>query len=336
MASFSKRRKRDGSISWDALVRIVGYPASCRSFRTKLEAELWAGQIEAAAKGRTLVLSRKMTLANLIAAARAKLKDPDSAALRYWREQIGMLRLIDVNSTLIARHRDLLRGAQCRSHGHKRMKPRSDATVRKYLIALSCVYRIGMRELRVCNSNPVAMVSKPSEGEWRKRFLSDDERAALIAECKRSTSNDLLLAVLLSLTTGLRQGELYRMRWGDVDLARRWVVLPQTKNGSSRGVPLTESVAKLLAERRGLPDEVVFAVDLTKAWKNALTRAKISNFRWHDLRHTTGSTLVQNGANLSEVAELLGHKSIKMTSRYSHVHSDHTKRLVDRIMGELA
>ena len=335
MASITKRRKSDGSSSWDALVRIVGYPATCRSFRTKLEAELWAGRIEAAAQGRTLVLSKAMTLADLIDATRDKLKDPDSAALRYWREQIGMLRLIDINPSLIARHRDLLLGAACRSHGHKRAKPRSSATTRKYLIALSVVYGIGMRELRVCDTNPVALVSKPGEGEWRKRFLSDDERAALITECRQSGSKDLLLAVLLSLTTGLRRGELYGLRWRDIDLARRWAVLPRTKNGTSRGVPLTESVAKMLADRRGQSDEAVFAADVTKAWKNALVRAEISDFRWHDLRHSAGSMLVQNGATLTEIAELLGHKSIKMTSRYSHVNGDHTKRLVDRVMGDL-
>ena len=225
MASITKRRKRGGSVSWDAQVRIVGYPTTCRSFRTQLEAVLWAGRIEAAAKGRTLVLSKKMTLAQLIDASRNYLKDPESAALRYWRDQIGMLRLIDINSSVLSRHRDLLLGAPCRSHGHKRMKPRSDATVRKYLIALSCVYKVGMRDLRVCDTNPLALVRKPSEGEWRKRFLSDDERERLLTECRRSASKDLYLAVLISLTTGLRRGELRRMHWRDVDLDRRWAVL---------------------------------------------------------------------------------------------------------------
>ena len=121
---------------------------------------------------------------------------------------------------MIAHHRDLLIGGLYRSHGYRRAKQRSGATVRKYLIALSCMYRVGMRELRVCDTNPVTMVSKPPESEWRKRFLTGDEREALLETRKRSRSKDLYLAVLISLTTGIRQGELKGLHWRDIDLKR--------------------------------------------------------------------------------------------------------------------
>jgi integrase len=92
-----------------------------------------------------------------------------------------------------------------------------------------------------------------------------------------------------------------------VDLRRRWAIFPQTKNGESRGVPL---VAAVVAELEKLPrvkdSELVFAWDMTRTWRTALRRAGLENFRFHDLRHSAASMLVQSGANLSEVAQLLG------------------------------
>ena len=72
---------------------------------------------------------------------------------------------------------------------------------------------------------------------------------------------------------------------------------------------------------------------MTRAWHTARRRAGLTDFRFHDLRHSAASHLVQSGANLAEIAELLGHKDIRMTRRYSHVHNAHTQALVDRVMG---
>ena len=75
---------------------------------------------------------------------------------------------------------------------------------------------------------------------------------------------------------------------------------------------------------------------MTRAWRTALKRAGLDDFRWHDLRHSCASLLVQNGANLSEVAALLGHKDIRMSHRYSHLGGAHTLSLVDRVMQGIA
>ena len=80
----------------------------------------------------------------------------------------------------------------------------------------------------------------------------------------------------------------------------------------------------------------MFPIDITKAWHTAIDRAGIANFRFHDLRHSCGSAMVQNGANLAEVAALLGHRNLQMTLRYSHVGNAGTSALVDRVMGDVA
>jgi integrase len=332
MAHIAKRRLTGGRLSWDATVRVRGYPTRCQAFRTKLEAENWAARTEAAAQGRTLALGHTLTLADLLGAVEPRLRSPLAAALAYWRAELGHLRVRDVTPALLAEHRDRLLGAPTRSHGHKRTKPRSAATVRMYLATLSAVFKIGVRELRWCDHNPVRDIAFPTPAAGRTRFLSDQERTDLLAACKASDALLLYPLVLFLLTCGCRRGEAYALRWANVDLVRRWAIFPTTKNGDARGVPLVPAVVAELAK---LPrvNEFVFPEDVTRAWRTALARANLADFRMHDLRHSAASTLVQAGANLAEVAQLLGHKDIRMTRRYSHVANAHTLALVDRVMG---
>ena len=334
MATIRRRRNGDGSTSWDALVRVVGYPTTGKSFRTKLAAELWAARTESAAKAGTLAASRGMTLADRIDEGMPRLTNPTTAIFAYWRGEFGDARLDKITPELVAVHRDRLLGAECRGHKHKTAKPRSSATVRNYLIELSRLFALAVRELRVMDHNPCARVTKPKASQEVVRFLSDEERAALLAACKASDSPDLYPFVLFALTTGARKGEIAGLEWARVDLRRRWAIFPRTKNGDARGVPLTAAVCALLADRPRTA--LVFPVDITKAWHTAIAHAGIANFRFHDLRHSCASALVQNGANLAEVATLLGHRGLAMTLRYAHVSNAGTSRLVDRVMGDIA
>ena len=99
-------------------------------------------------------------------------------------------------------------------------------------------------------------------------------------------------------------------------------------------MPLVAAVVAEL-EKLSQDGERVFSWDMTRTWRTALRRAGLLGFRFHDLRHSAASMLVQSGANLSEVAQRLGHKDIRMTQRYSHIHSAHTLALIDRVMGVL-
>jgi integrase len=334
MASITKRVRCDGRVSWGVRVRIQGYATLSKSFPTKLEAHRWASLTEAAARGRTLAVCRDATLADLIDEFSPKARRSTRALLRYWREALGGLRLRDVTPILVAKHRDLLLGAPTRSFGQKKLRPRSASTVLHYLCALSSAFRYVIRELHWCDANPIASISKPPPSKWRTRFLSDAERTALLREC--AGHPHLYAAVLLSVTTGIRAGELYRLTWDDLDEHDRWAVLPVTKNGDARGVPLTDQV---LVAIRALPradsDSRVFPFDLTKAWRGAMNRAGISNFRWHDLRHSAASYLAKSGANSVEIATLLGHRTLGMVRRYAHLANHHTRSLVDRVMGSV-
>jgi integrase len=334
MATLHRRRKRDGSIAWDVTVRRIGHPTACKSFPTKLEAERWASRLEARLLGRTMMLARDMTVADLIDEALPRLKKPVQVIFGYWREAIGTLRLADVTPALIATHRDRLLGEPTGGYRYRKFKPRSRATVRNYMIELGRLFAYAVKELHVMEENPCTRVSKPSASKWRVRFLDDDERTALLSACKASESKDLYPFVLFCLTTGCRKGEAAALLWRNVDLKRRWAIFPTTKNGTARGVPLTEAMTVLLGARIRT-HECVFPIDITSAWHSAVAKAGLTDFRFHDLRHTCGSALTMNGANAVEVATLLGHKTLDMVKRYSHLSGTHTVALVDRVMGNI-
>jgi integrase len=207
--------------------------------------------------------------------------------------------------------------------------------VRNYLIELGRAYQVALKELRVVDVNPITLVNKPAASPWRVRFLNEDEQVRLIAACKSSASPDLYCFMLFCLTTGCRKGEAAGLLWTNIDLVRRWAVFPVTKNGTARGVPLTRAVVELF-EARPRDDARVFPRDITSAWHSAIECAAITDFHFHDLRHTAASRLVMAGASLIETATLLGHKTPTMTMRYSHLANSHTASLVDRVMGELS
>lgn len=189
-------------------------------------------------------------------------------------------------------------------------------------------------------------VKKPSEPRGRVRFLSDEEREALLQACRDSSNPWLYLAVVVALSTGMRNGELMSLSWKDVDLKAGRIVLHETKNGERRVVPLAGPALSLLKEHakvRRLDTDLLFPankkqedgtirpIDLRTPWETALKRAGITDFHWHDLRHTAASYLAMNGASLAEIAEILGHKTLAMVKRYAHLSEAHTASVVERM-----
>jgi integrase len=187
----------------------------------------------------------------------------------------------------------------------------------------------------------MARVSKKTEPRGIVRYLSDEERTALLDACQKSGYKPLYLMVLFALTTGMRRGELLGLRWQDIDLDRRLAVLHNTKNGDRRSVPIVPEVAELLREHgkvRKLGNDHVFAAEgaaevwlFDKAWYQALTVAKIKDFRFHDLRHTAASYLAMSGATTAEIAAVLGHRTLQMVKRYAHLSDQHVGTVVERM-----
>jgi integrase len=145
--------------------------------------------------------------------------------------------------------------------------------------------------------------------------------------------------VILALSTGMRQAEQMELEWSDVKLNDGFLILHETKNGERRRVTITGVSLELLKEHsklRRLDTNLLFPsernpqkpIDLRKAFANAMTSARITDFHWHDLRHSTASYLAMNGASLAEIAEVLGHKTLSMVKRYAHLSDGHVSNVV--------
>ncbi|PIX05118.1 MAG: site-specific integrase, partial [Gallionellales bacterium CG_4_8_14_3_um_filter_54_18] len=211
-------------------------------------------------------------------------------------------------------------------------RKRSGATANRSLAALSSVCTYGIKELGWLEINPVERITKPKESKGRVRFLDDNELPRFLAACRKQ--KDLYLAVLLSLTTGGRQSEIMSLRWEQIDLitGRAMLHAGTTKNNDARVLPLVGEAFTLLQERatvRNLTDDRIFPatsrarksifVDLRSPFLDALKEAEITNFHWHDLRHTCASYLMMNGVSPLEISKVLGHRTMAMVSRYAHL-----------------
>lgn len=283
--------------------------------------------------------------------------------LAWWREQIGDKTLAECTPALIAEYRDALTEDPIPSSAKDPQKAgpprfRSPATVNRFLAVLSHAFTVAVREYGWLDSNPVVRVTKPKEPRGRIRFLSEDatapdgqvipgERTRLLEACETSRSPDLYPAVVLSLSTGARQQEIMSLCWQQIDWTRKVATLEDTKNGERRLLPLTGLALRLLQARfktrrsdtdlvfpsrtRPQPGEPWKPLDLRAAFEAALRRAKVEDFRWHDLRHSAASYLAMNGASLPEIAEVLGHKTLAMVKRYAHLSDAHTASVVERM-----
>jgi len=204
---------------------------------------------------------------------------------------------------------------------------------------LSHAFTIAVSEWQWIDDTPMRKVKNPIEARGRVRFLDDNERAKLLAACKDSRNNRLYICVVLALATGMRQNELMSLKWTDVDLKNGVAILHETKNGERRRVPLSGLALELLrdyAKVRRIDTPLLFPsktkplqpFELKSSFNNALRKARIDNFHWHDLRHCTASYLAMNGASLAEIAEVLGHKTLSMVKRYAHLSDGHVSSVV--------
>ena len=190
--------------------------------------------------------------------------------------------------------------------------------------------------------NPARRVRREREAPGRLRFLSDEERVKLLEACKNNRSPNLYPIVVLTLSTGMRKGEVISLRWSQVNLTLGVIILDNTKNGERRRVPVRGlELLKQHGKLRRLDTDLVFPgkhtsrtgspFELIMYWREALEAANVKNFHFHDLRHSRASYLEMDGASLPEIAEVLGHKTLQMVKRYSHRAESHTANVVERM-----
>lgn len=194
------------------------------------------------------------------------------------------------------------------------------STVNRYVALLKTVYSLAV-EWGFATTNPAKKIKQFSEREFAKeRILSPAEEAALLDACH----DGLRPIVTAALNTGMRRGELLALQWQDVDLGRGGIRVVRSKSGKQRTVPVNQTLRTVLAAlpSRGKGGAVFDAKNAQAKFEIARTRAGLDGIRFHDLRHTFATRLVDKGADIITIQSLLGHSTVVMTMRYTHARDD--------------
>lgn len=214
---------------------------------------------------------------------------------------------------------------------------KTGSTANRYRAAMSLAYREGIRNDKV-TSNPVRLVKQRKEGGNIIRFLRDHEEAALRAVIAEKCP-EKMCELDISLGTGMRLSEQYgpRLRWHNVDFQRREIDLSKTKNYTARIIPMNAAVlAAFEARRAQVPhakskDPVLDTLPRSW-WEDVREQAGVSDYRWHDNRHTFCSRLAMRKVNLVAIKELAGHKTLAITARYAHLDDGAKREAVDSLL----
>jgi integrase len=332
---------KNSDIRYRTIFTKSGKALKTKTFRRKSDARLWGNRLvleyqEHEAKGMSPCTVIFSTLAEEYMTWWEG-KDHDRARLvLWWENQLRDTLLSDITPELI---RELLRVK----------KSKAAATYNKHLAVLSSIldYATLQQEEadisdQYINRNPCKDVRSLKVDNKRIRYLSDDEKPRLLNAAK-AIGGKFYLKVLMALTTGMRKGELEKLHWGDIDYERGLALLSDTKNGTSRHTPIPDVIMGEIKKYREIGNGLLFPsttnpetpFDYKKQWANCLKAADIQNFRWHDMRHDTASTLARDGRTLKEIAEILGHKSLASTDRYTHLCTDHKSQVLNDTMSKV-
>jgi len=215
----------------------------------------------------------------------------------------------------------------------ERVKQVSPAATNRALTLLKSMFNRAIEWEKFDGLNPVTRVKFFREDNHKLRYLEKEEIKRLIDSCE-----DIIRPlVIVAVNTGMRRGELFNLKWQDIDLNKGVIHLLRTKNGDKREIPMNQTVKTAIIESKKYSiSEYVFSTIegkqftvIKRPFARSLKRAGIENFRFHDLRHTFASQLAMASVDLNTIRELLGHKSLKMTLRYAHLSSNHKNQAVD-------
>ena len=212
------------------------------------------------------------------------------------------------------------------------------ATINRELACLRHMFNMALK-WKKAQSNPVREVKFFKEPKEKDRILSKEEEARLLEAVRTGhKSKHLEPIIITALNTGMRKGEILNLKWSNVDFKNGFIVVEGTKNDEIRQIPLNKKLTEALQDvRKASKGEYVFSdkgkpyTDVKTGWWTALKRAGIENFTFHGMRHTFGSRLGMAGEDLRTIQELMGHKDINMTMRYSHPTPEHKKRAVEKL-----
>ena len=328
MPTFVQRKGPGGKRVWQALVRRRGYPQQTRTFDTKGEAEGWASTLESE-MSRGVFVSRTeaegTTLAEALNRYRTEIIPQKKNVDREARRVNGLIHML---GPLAPRFLASIRGKDIMSFIKTRQAGGAGPnTVRLDLALLSHLFNTartawGMESL----TNPVDLVKgqRPKLPGGRDRRLVNDEQAHLMAAAA-TYGGEIGPIITWAIETAMRRGEIAAMRWEHLDRKDRVLLIPETKNGTPRRVPLSVTALSVLDALPRRIDGRVWGMrpdSISQAFERVCKSAGIEGLTFYDLRHEATSRLFEKGLEIMEVKTITGHKTLQMLLRYTHLRAE--------------
>lgn len=347
--------------SYRALVRRTGYESKSKVCKSLTEAKEWLRENEATV---TLVKSTHAGSDTFKKLVDVFVDTPPGKGTRYWKpsqldfwvEQFGDVKVGEISRKSINTAVALLQTRPVMRMTPDGLKPTQQrltpGTVNRYLATLASVFNFAVAR-EIIDSHPMkgGKVSKLQESKGRKRVLTAEEEQRLLDASDASTWPMMRLYVRILLTTAARKSEVLNLKWRDVRFDESLAILHDTKNGSDRALPLVSDVKIVLEAAkkvRPLHSDYVFydprhperPKNIDTIWRFVRERAGLLNDRedrldrvvLHSTRHTAVTKMIKGGANLSQVANVSGHKTLAMLKRYEHLAAQDAVDLAQRLL----
>ncbi len=307
-------------MGWSDAYQREGHGRITKTCDTKAQAQAWASGIENEI-ARGVFVSRteveNTTLGDLLNRYEREIVSAKKGA------QIERYRLNRFRESPLARRSIAsIRGTDLALWRDNRLKEVSPATVGREMNILGHVFETARKEWGIALVNPVRDIRRPPAPNARTRRLVDDEQARLLSA---AASGEIGPIITWAIETAMRRGEIAAMCWEHLDRRARVLLIPETKTGTPRRVPL--SIAAL-AVLDGLPRRIDGRVwglrpdSISQAFERVCGAAGIEGLTFHDLRHEATSRLFERGLNPMQVAAITGHKTLQMLKRYTHLRAE--------------
>jgi integrase len=328
MATIRKHRDK-----WQVQVRRAGIRPMSKSFAVRKDALEWARHIERQADRHELPTDPKalqsVTLGDLVRRYRDTVSPTKKTAATetivlnaLLTRQICSKRLSELRTEDFAVYRD------------QRLKVIKPTSLKRELTPVRHLFEVARDEWGLpVKENPLDRLQLDAPDQRRERRLRPGEFEKLLDAAKACRNKFIPPVIRFAVATGMRRGEILAMRWTDLNREQRSLLIPETKNGHSRTIPLTSAALEVLNQESEGKDRIfpTTANAFRLAWEKVKLRARIEDLHFHDLRHEAISSFFEKGLSTPEVALISGHKDMRMLFRFSHATRQNILRQLDSL-----
>lgn len=331
--------RKKGKFQWHVQIRRKGYPSVTKTFTGEKDAQEFARQTESD-MDRGVYQQKSASASTTIRVLAERYIEEISPGKKNAVEDVRLMNVVidrfgeyylsNLKSLMVTEWIDELK-----------KKGKKGSTINHHLSTLSVLVSTAMTKWKyVLPENPCRNVERAPAGKPRDRRLMTGEEDRIIAECMNSRNKWVAAGTKLSIETGMRQGEIFRLRWENIDLEKRVATAYETKNGDNRDIPLSSRAVAILNSLTSDNEGKVFKCTqhgVASSMRYAIKKARaiyleeckkldikpekgyLENLRPHDLRHEATSRFFEMDLNMMEVASITGHKTLEMLKRYTHL-----------------